>query len=105
MKGVVFHAAARDEYKEAIHHYYSIDPDLQAGFRAEFRRHIGRIRSNPLLYNVRKYDVRRANFERFAFHYIAYMIWKDQVVIVAVGHSRKRPFFWYRRPKEFRKTH
>jgi toxin ParE1/3/4 len=105
MKAVVFHTAAREEYKEAIRHYHSIDPDLQAGFRAGLRSHIEQIRSNPLLYNVRKYNVRRANFERFAFYYIAYMIWKDQMVIVAVGHSRKRPYYWYRRPKNFRDTH
>jgi hypothetical protein len=35
MMPIVFEEEAREEYREAIGYYYRIDPDLQAGFRAE----------------------------------------------------------------------
>ena len=102
---IVFHPDAREEYREAIRYYFDIDPDLQLGFRSEFGRSLRQIADNPMLYNERRYGVRRANLERFGFYYIAYQIQKDQLVIIAVGHARKRPYFWYRRPKNFRDNH
>lgn len=105
MSGVVFHPGARDEYREAIRYYYEINPELQEGFRQEVRKQITRIVESPLLYNVRRYGVRRANLDRFGLYYIAYMIWREQVVIIAVGHARRKPYYWYRRPKEFREQY
>lgn len=105
MREVVFHSEARLEYREAIRYYFDIDPDLQTEFRAEFRKHIRLNQSNPLLFRERKYKVRRANFKRFSNYYIAYMVWREQVVLVAIGHARKRPYYWRKRPKQFRDAH
>jgi len=105
MNEIVFHEEAREEYREAIRHYFKIDPDLQAGFRRELRASLGLILADPLLHRVRKFGVRRVNLSRFSLYYIAYMLWKDQVVVVAVGHANKRPYYWRRRPKNFRDTH
>jgi plasmid stabilization system protein ParE len=105
MKPVIFDSDAREEYREAIRHYFEIDPELQAGFRAEIRRHLKIIADNPALFSVRRYGVRRANLERFSLYYIAYILWQGQVVIVALGHASKRPYYWHRRPKHYRDTH
>ena len=105
MMPIVFEDEAREEYREAIGYYHNIDPDLQIGFRAEIGHHLRFIASNPLVPRLRRYGVRRVNLERFALYYVAYMIWKEQIVIVAIGHSRKRPYYWRRRPKGFRETH
>ena len=98
MMRIVFHTEAREEYREAIRYYFEIDPDLQAGFRAEVGRHLRIIANNPELFSIRRYNVRRANLERFGLYYIAYMIWQEQIVVVAIGHSRSRP-------KNYRDTH
>lgn len=105
MKPVVFHDDAREEYREAIRYYFEIDPDLQASFRTEVRQQLRVIADNPELFNVRRYGVRRANLERFGLYYIAYTLWKGRVIIVAIGHARKRPYYWRRRPKHYRDTH
>lgn len=102
---IVFHPEARDEYKEAIRYYHGIDPDLQLGFRAEIGHQLRFIADNPLVPKLRHHGVRRSNLKRFGLYYIAYMIWKEQIVIVAIGHARKRPYYWRRRPKNFRDTH
>ncbi|MDB6120728.1 MAG: hypothetical protein JWO08_4509 [Verrucomicrobiaceae bacterium] len=33
------------------------------------------------------------------------MIWNDQLVVIAIGHAKKWPYYWYRRPKDFRDTY
>jgi hypothetical protein len=38
----------------------------------------------------------------FGEYYIAYMIWKDKVVILAVAHARRRPYYWRKRIVEAR---
>jgi hypothetical protein len=49
--------------------------------------------------------VRRANLPRFKNQYVAYMEWEDTVVVIAIGHAKRRPYYWYRRPKQHRDTH
>jgi plasmid stabilization system protein ParE len=105
MMPIAFHEDAREEYREAIRYYFEIDPDLQAGFRSEVLQQLRMISDNPELFSVRRYGVRRANLERFGLYYIAYTLWKGQVVIMAIGHARKRPYYWRRRPKHYRDTH
>ena len=46
--------------------------------------------------------MRRKNLSRFKRHYVAYMLWQEQIVIIAIGHASCRPYYWYRRPKNFR---
>jgi hypothetical protein len=53
---------------------------------------------------VRRFGVRRKNLSRFKRHYVAYMLWENQLVIIAIGHASRRPYYWYRRPKAFREN-
>ena len=71
-------------------------------FEARLRQALLRISQNPESSRIRRFGVRRRNLIRFKRHYIAYMIWNEQIVVVAIGHSSKRHFSWYRRPKEYR---
>ena len=102
---IVFEDEAREEYRKAIGYYHHFDPDLQVGFRAEIGRHLRFIAADPAVPRLRRYGVRRVNLEHFALYYIAYMIWKDQIVIVAIGHAKKRPYYWRRRLKAYRDAH
>jgi len=50
---------------------------------------------------VRKLNVRRANLgPQFNEWYLAYMLWNDQVVILAIGHAKRRPFYFHNRIDE-----
>ncbi len=42
--------------------------------------------------------MRRANLSApFGEYYLPFMIWKDRVVILAVAHAKRRPYYWQKR--------
>lgn len=94
------HPAARDELHDTIRNYAGVDEDgsLAFDFEATFYRYTAAIVANPLLYNIRRRAVRRANLRpRFDEYYIAYMIWREKVVILAIAHAKRRPYYWRKR--------
>jgi hypothetical protein len=71
---------------------------LADDFDFTFFRYLDAIIANPLLYNIRRRAVRRANLKpRFGEYYIAYMIWREKVVILAIAHAKRRPYYWRKR--------
>lgn len=92
------HPLARDELHEALRFYAAIDVVLALDFEATFFQHIEVITANPLLFNLRRPPSRRVNLTpRFGEYYIAYMIWRERVVILALGHAKRRPYYWKHR--------
>ncbi|MBB5032929.1 type II toxin-antitoxin system RelE/ParE family toxin [Prosthecobacter vanneervenii] len=94
------HPAAREELHDAIRYYASVaeDHSLAIDFETTFYRYTDAIVASPLLYNIRRMSVRRANLKpRFSEYYIAYMIWRQKVVILAVAHAKRRPYYWRQR--------
>lgn len=48
--------------------------------------------------------LRRVNLQpRFGDYYVAYTVWREQVVILAVAHAKRRPYYWRKRITEARK--
>jgi hypothetical protein len=77
---------------------------LALDFEACYLEHRQIILGNPLLYNIRRQNVRRVNLlPRFGEYYVAYMIWHEKLVILAVGHAKRKPFYWRKRIKESKK--
>jgi toxin ParE1/3/4 len=101
---IKFHLAAREEAREAFLYLAADDAQVADDFEKRLRAAIVAIQKNPLVSSVRKYGIRRKSLARFKRHYIAYMIWNEMIVIIAVGHSSRRPYYWYRRPKDFRQN-
>ncbi|MES2709340.1 MAG: type II toxin-antitoxin system RelE/ParE family toxin [Verrucomicrobiota bacterium] len=99
---LVFHPAARDEAREAYLHLARDDEKLALDFEKRLRLALAGILRNPEACRLRRNGVRRKNLSRFKRHYIAYMIWNGQIVIIAVGHASRPPYYWYRRPKNYR---
>ncbi len=97
------HPAARQEHDDIIIAYSGVDESLVIAFEECYLRHRHLICTNPLLFNIREGAVRRANLHpRFGEYYIAYMIWRRNVVILAVAHAKRRPLYWRRRIDEAR---
>ncbi len=86
-------------------YYAGLDEDLALDFEEDLQGVIVRVRRDPLINRVRKYSVRRANLPRFKNQSVAYMMWKASVVVIAIGHAKRRPYYWYRRPKQHRDAH
>lgn len=55
-------------------------------------------------HNIRRGAVRRVKLvPQFGEYYLAFMIWKDRVVIPAVAHAKRRPYYWCGRVGDARK--
>lgn len=58
----------------------------------------------PLLFHQRRFTVRRVNLgPRFEEYYLAYILWREKVIILAVAHAKRRPFYFRRRIGEARR--
>lgn len=93
------HPAARDEFHDTLRYYGGIDltqkSKLAFDFEAVFYDYMNVILANPRLYNLRKHSTRRVNLlPRFGEYYIAYMIWQEKVIILAIAHAKRRPYYW-----------
>jgi len=62
-------------------------------FREEVESKCRAVVENPLAWNERRGGYRRANLGGFP-HYIAFLIDEDEIVVMAVGHSSRRPDYW-----------
>jgi plasmid stabilization system protein ParE len=97
------HPDAEDELREGIRYYASL-PDggeLALDFQQTYLRYEASILNNPLLYNIRAGIVRRVNLTpRFGEYHIAYMLWHEKVVILAIAHAKRRPYYWRHRISE-----
>lgn len=102
---IVYHPAAREEARQAYLYYDLIDASLARNFEKRLTVALESIATYPTKYRLRRYNVRRCPLVRFRHYYIAYLLHDDRIVIIAIGHASKRPYYWYHRPKEHRETH
>lgn len=99
---LVFHPAAREEARQAFLYLAEEDENLANDFEIRLTAALTSILKSPETCRVRRYNVRRKNLVRFKRHYVAYMILGDRIVVIAIGHASRRPYYWFRRPKDFR---
>jgi len=52
--------------------------------------------SSPLEYYSGPYDIRRGLLRRFPY-VVIYMCRPDEVLVLAVGHARRKPLYWMAR--------
>lgn len=98
------HPAAERELDEVIDHYAAIDPDLADAFVDCFASYRDRMTEHPLHFSRSTGEVRRANLiPQFSEYYLPFMIWQDRVVILAVAHAKRRPYYWRKRIEESKK--
>ncbi len=92
------HPEAEQELEEAFEYYLAIDAEFAYSFDEHYTRYRKEIVADPLRFSVRRPPTRRVNLTpRFGAYYIAYMIWKDKPVILAIGHGARRPYYWRER--------
>lgn len=98
MKPTAMHPAAEQELNEVTDYYAAIDLDLADAFVDCFESYKARVTEYPLHFSIRRGVVRRANLTpQFGEYYLPFMIWKDRVVILAVAHAKRRPYYWRKR--------
>lgn len=90
--------AAELEAGDAVIWYESQRQNLGSEFEAEFERSLTRIRTmpescSPLEYYRGPLNIRRTRIRRFPYM-VVFQLRSDEVLIVAVSHSRRRPLYW-----------
>ena len=90
---------ARTEYLETLRSYRDDSPNLAQAFAAEFRRVATLLERYPMLGAPHYNEARRKLLSRFPYA-IVYLIEDHDLVVVAVAHQRRRPFYWSDRLNE-----
>jgi plasmid stabilization system protein ParE len=90
---VVFHEYAETELNEAAAFYAGARPGLGGAFLHELERTVRAISEAPLVGQPVDGDVRWRVVRRFQYC-VYYTIDDDRIRILAVGHQKRRPFYW-----------
>lgn len=92
----LFHPGASEDYDAAFAWYYSHGPSIASDFEREIERSLRLITQSPLRWP--KYDEKRRRLVVRKFPYsIIYELIGEQIVILAVAHGRRKPYYWRKR--------
>lgn len=98
------HPSAQQEHDEWLEYFGGIDEELAVAFELRYLQCRHTICVNPELFSLRHGKTRRVNLvPRFGEYYMAYMIWQEKVVILAVAHAKRRPRYWRQRIHQAKK--
>jgi plasmid stabilization system protein ParE len=93
---ITFHPGASEDYAAAFSWYYKRGAMLAANFESEIDRAIRLISHNPSRWA--KFDSQRRRFIVRKFPYaIIYEVHGQEVVVLAVAHGKRRPYYWRER--------
>ena len=90
---VVFHELAERELNEAAAYYALARPGLGEAFLAEVQHAIEALVAAPLAGRAVDNDIRWWIVRRFPYS-LLYRIREDHIRILAIGHQKRRPFYW-----------
>jgi toxin ParE1/3/4 len=90
---VRFHPTARRELNEAADFYDLEGPGLGAAFLAAVERALTQVREFPEASAVALAPVRKKLVSGFPYAAL-YSIVDDTIVVLAIAHHRRRPFYW-----------
>lgn len=92
---VRFHPAAAEELAAAVDWYEQQDAELGVALIEEVERALATIRSRPAAWSVSPLDPRARHFRLARFPYrVVYTHEADEIVVVAIAHTRRRPGYW-----------
>jgi toxin ParE1/3/4 len=84
---------AEEELQAAARFYEALRLGLGLALLQEVRRARERIAERPRASRTERGDIRVRSILRFPYR-LYYRVRADEIVIIAVGHRRRRPGFW-----------
>lgn len=104
MRSIRFELEARGELLAAIDWYEARDSELGPRFLAAVERALESIQHAPEAYPValgeeRRSAARRKRLEGFPYA-IVYLVFPEEVRVLAVAHGRRRPGYWIERARD-----
>ena len=98
MKDYEFLEPAQIELEEEVKYYNEQQPGLGYDFANEVADTIARILRYPEAWTKLSKRTRRCRTKRFP-HGVVYQTRGDKILVVAVGHLRRKPSYWRDRVK------
>jgi plasmid stabilization system protein ParE len=86
---------AEEELRLAAQYYEETQPGWSA-LIAEVRRAKELLAGYPLAARIERSDIRVRSISRFPYR-IYYRVRPEEIIVVAIGHRRRRPGFWQSR--------
>jgi plasmid stabilization system protein ParE len=96
---VRFLSEADVEFRESVRYYEDKAPGLGIAFIAEVDRVAAVVASQPSIGRLVDDELRKFVLRRFPYNVI-YAVEGDEVVITAVAHHKRRPFYWGRQDRK-----
>ncbi|OFW28626.1 MAG: hypothetical protein A3J28_16785 [Acidobacteria bacterium RIFCSPLOWO2_12_FULL_60_22] len=93
MRKVIFLSPAEEEMLETARFYESQATGLGDDFQAEVQRMVQSILLHPNAGSLLSEEIRRRILRKFPFG-ILYAVEPDSIIIVAVMHLRRKPYYW-----------
>ena len=90
---LALHPAAVAEVQNAYDYYLEKDPTVAEDFLTLLDRSLELLTKLPERYPTSNHGTRRMLLKRFPYQLI-YQVREDEILILAVAHSRNRPFYW-----------
>lgn len=90
---IEFSAIAYEEFKNAIEFYDLLEKGLGLRFKDEVDDSLKRILKYPEAWQKETESTRRFLLKRFPYK-IVYFVESERIVIIAVAHTHRKPFYW-----------
>jgi plasmid stabilization system protein ParE len=84
---------AEQELRLAAEFYEEAEPGLGQALIVEIRRAKDFIAAHPLAARIERGEIRVRSIARFPYR-IYYCVRAEEIVVIAIGHHRRRPGFW-----------
>ena len=95
----ILHPAASEELGEAAVFYEEREPGLGEAFLQEFLSAVEKVLEHPQRWPIREYGFRKIGLRRFR-HNVRYIERQDNLYIIAVPHSSRKPGYWKQRTSD-----
>ena len=94
---VKIHELADQEFNEAMEWYELQSRGLGKRFRKEVVKQINKIRRNPDWYLIEEDNIYKVYIPRFPYKILYTIENKHQIVVWAIAHLHRRPWYWQSR--------
>lgn len=88
-----FVGPARKELLQAVEYYEQEAPGLGAELIEDISHSLATIRNTPKAGRSFTDDTRRLLLQHYPY-YVVYRVEKEEILVVAVAHQRRRPGYW-----------
>lgn len=91
-----YHPAASDEVAEAYEWYGGIDPAVGQSFKMELERAESLVLRSPGSWAPYLHGTQGFRLRGFPF-VMTYIVRDEQIIVVAIAHTRRKPGYWRQR--------